>query len=79
LAVSIRYDEHAEFQIARRDIAKALIEETLASPDAIETVNGRTSFMKCFPGRHVMLRVVTPEPDTGFVITAYFDRTRPCA
>lgn len=46
--MSIRYDEHAEFQIARRDIAKALIEETLASPDAIESVNGRTSFMKCF-------------------------------
>jgi hypothetical protein len=53
MAVSIRYDEHAEFQIARRDIA--------------------------IPGRHVMLRVVTPERDTGFVITAYFDRTKPCA
>jgi hypothetical protein len=53
--------------------------ETLASPDNIETVNGRTSFMKCFLGRHVMLRVVTPERDTGFVITAYFDMTRPCA
>ncbi|MEA2950855.1 MAG: hypothetical protein QOJ96_375 [Alphaproteobacteria bacterium] len=74
--MSIRYDEHAEFQIARRDIAKAWIEETLASPDTIETVNGRTSFMKCLPGRHVM---VTPERDTGFVITAFFDRTRPCA
>jgi hypothetical protein len=79
MAVSIRYDEHAEFQIARRDIAKAWIEQTLASPDAIETASGRTSFMKCFPGRHVMLRVVTPDRDTGFVITAYFDRTRPCA
>jgi hypothetical protein len=79
MAVSIRYDEHAEFQIARRGIAKPWIEEALASPDAIETVNRRTSFMKCFPGRHVMLRVVTPEYDTGFVITAYFDRTRPCA
>ena len=50
--MSIRYDVHAEFQIARRDIAKAWIEETLASPDTVETVNGRTSFMKCFPGRH---------------------------
>jgi hypothetical protein len=38
MAVSIRYDEHAEFQIARRDIARALIEETLASPETIETV-----------------------------------------
>jgi hypothetical protein len=45
-----RYDEHAEFQIARRDIAKAWIEKTLASPDTVETANGRTSFMKCFPG-----------------------------
>jgi hypothetical protein len=59
-AVSVRYDEHAEFQIARRAIAKAWIEETLASPNTVETANGRTSFMKCFPGRHVMLRVVTP-------------------
>ena len=33
----IRYDEHAEFQIVRRDIEKAWIEETLRNPDA----NGR--------------------------------------
>lgn len=76
--MAIQYDDHAEFQIARRDIAKAWIEETLAAPDASETAKGRTSFLKCFPGRHVMLRVVTPEHDPHFVITAYFDRTRPC-
>ena len=74
----IRYDDHAEFQIERRGIAKSLIETTLRSPEATEIRNGRASFLKCFPGRHVMLRVVTPEHDTGFVITAYFDRTRPC-
>jgi hypothetical protein len=71
----IRYDDHAEFQIKRRGIAKSLIETTLGSPEATEVKNGRASFLKCFPG---MLRVVTPEHDTGFVITAYFDRTRPC-
>jgi hypothetical protein len=74
----VRYDEHAEFQIARRDISKASIEETLRSPDAIETEKRRQSFMKCLPGRHVMLRVVTPIDDPEFVITAYFDRTKPC-
>jgi len=77
--MAIRYDDHAEFQIMRRGIAKSLIEETLRAPDATETAGRRTSFMKCFPGRHVMLRVVTPEFDHDFVITAYFDRTRPCA
>jgi len=74
----IRYDEHAEFQIARRDIGKAWIEETLKHPDATEVRNRRQSFLKCLPGRHVMLRVVTPADDSEFVITAYFDRTKPC-
>jgi hypothetical protein len=75
----IRYDEHAEFQITRRDIDKAWIEETLRNPDATEAWNRRRSFLKCLPGRHVMLRVVTPADDPEFVITAYFDRTKPCA
>jgi hypothetical protein len=50
----IRYDDHAEFQIARRGID-------------VEAA-----------GRPRMLRVVTPIDDPEFVITAYFDRTRPC-
>ena len=75
----IRYEEHAEFQIARRDIDKAWIEETLRNPDTTEDRNHRRSFLKCLPGRHVMLRVVTPADDPEFVITAYFDRTKPCA
>jgi hypothetical protein len=74
----IRYDEHAEFQIARRGIAKASIEEALRSPDETETGGQRRSFLKRLPGRHVMLRVVTPRHDPEYVITAYFDRTRPC-
>ena len=75
----IRYDEHAEFQIARRDIEKAWIEETLRHPDETEVTTRRRSFLKCLPGRHVMLRVVTATDDPEFVITAYFDRTKPCA
>jgi hypothetical protein len=75
----IRYDEHAEFQLARRGIAKILIETTLREPDEMETKGTRRSFLKCLPGRHVMLRVVTPLRDPEFVITAYFDRTKPCA
>jgi hypothetical protein len=74
----IRYDEHAEFQIARRAIAKEWIEEALRSPDETEDKSGRRSFLKRLPGRHVMLRVVTARNDPDYVITAYFDRTRPC-
>ena len=74
----VRYDEHAEFQIERRGIAKALIEETIRNPDNTETKGNRQSFLKCLPGWHVMLRVVTARSDPEYVITAYFDRTRPC-
>lgn len=75
----IRYDEHAEFQIARRGIDKAWIDDVLRHPDETETKGRRRSFLKCLPGRHVMLRVVTPVDDPEIVITAYFDRTKPCA
>ena len=75
----IEYDEHAEFQIARRNIDKAWIEAVLRNPNTVEAAGTRRSFFKCLPGRHVMLRVVTPLNDPDYVITAYFDRTRPCA
>ena len=75
----IRYDEHAEFQLERRGIEKASVEETIRNPDATETGGSRLSYLKCLPGRHVMLRVVVPINDPEFVITAYFDRTKPCA
>jgi hypothetical protein len=74
----IRYDEHAEFQIERRGIAKSWVEETIRSPDATETRGNRRSYLKCLPGRHVMLHVVTPLNDPDYVIAAYFDRTKPC-
>ena len=74
----IRYDEHAEFQLARRGIDKALVEETIGNPDETETGGSRHSYLKCLPDRHVMLRVVVPANDPEFVITAYFDRTKPC-
>jgi alkylated DNA repair dioxygenase AlkB len=74
----IRYDDHAVFQIARRSIEKAWVEAVLRDPDTVETTGTRRSFFKCLPGRHVMLRVVTPIQDHEYVITAYFDRTRPC-
>lgn len=75
----IRYGEHAEFQIERRSIRKAWIELTLAHPDLTETGRQRRSWLKCLPGRRIMLRVVTPLRDPEYVITAYFDRTKPCA
>jgi hypothetical protein len=75
----VRYDGHAEFQIARRNILKAWVEETLRRPDLVEDKGLRRSFFKCLPGRRIMLRVVTPASDPGYVITAYFDRTKPCA
>jgi Domain of unknown function (DUF4258) len=75
----IRYDEHAEFQIRRRGIEKEWIEEALLDPDETKTKGNRTSFLKRIPGRQVMLRVVTARTDPEYVITAYFDRTKPCA
>ena len=76
--MAITYDDHAEFQIARRSIDKAWVEATLTDPDAVEISGRRRSVLKCLPGRRVMLRVVTPADDVDFVITAYFDRTKPC-
>lgn len=75
----IRYDEHAEFQLRRRRIAKEWVEETLANPEETDTKSTRQSFLRCLPGRKFMLRVVTPLHDSEYVITAYFDRRRPCA
>ena len=75
----VRYDDHAEFQLARRRIEKWWVEETMRNADSTEVEGNRRSFLKCLPGRHVMLRVVTPLNDPKYVITAYFDRTRPCA
>lgn len=75
----IRYDEHAEFLINRRGIDKAWIEATILRPDVTETKGSRRSFFKCLPGRHIMLHVVTAENDPEYVITAFFDRKRPCA
>jgi Domain of unknown function (DUF4258) len=75
----IRYDDHAEFQLMRRGIDKASVEQTIRNPDTTETKGYRRSYLKCLPGRHVMLRVVVPINDPEFVITVYFDRTKPCA
>jgi hypothetical protein len=54
------------------------VEQTLREPDDTETKGSRRSFLKCLPGRHAMLRVVTLLRDPEYVITAYFDRTKPC-
>jgi Domain of unknown function (DUF4258) len=74
----IRYDEHAEFQIARRAILKAWVEQTLREPDLVEDKGSRRSYFKCLPGRRIMLRVVALVSDPEYIITAYFDRTKPC-
>ncbi len=74
----IRYDDHAEFQMTRRGIEKAWVQATLENPDLSEIAGHRRSSFKCLPGRRIMLRVVTPVADPEFVITAYFDRTKPC-
>ncbi len=75
----IRYDSHAEFQIVRRGIPLAWVEETIASPDETEVKDGKRSFLKCYTERGKMLRVVVRENDPRYVITAYFDRRKPCA
>lgn len=75
----IRYDSHAEFQIARRGIQLVWVEETLTSPDETEVKGNKRSFLKCYTERGKMLRVVVRENDPQYVITAYFDRRKPCA
>lgn len=42
----IRYDDHAEFQIARRGIDKAWIEDVVINPDQTESSGGRQSFLR---------------------------------
>ena len=75
----IRYDEHALFQMERRALSQADVEETTRNPDETETGSTRIPRLKCLPGRRIMLRVVVSLLDTEYVITAYFDRTKPCA
>ena len=75
----IRYDEHAEFQLERRGIAKDWVEQTIREPQATETRGNRRSYLRCILKRRIMLRVVTPLNDPDYVITAFFDRTKPCA
>ena len=53
--------------------------QTLSDPDETETRGHRKSFLRCFPDRKFALRVVTPLHEPDYVITAYFDRRRPCA
>jgi hypothetical protein len=43
----IRYDERAEFQIARRNIEKAWIEAVLQNHESVEENRTRQSFLKC--------------------------------
>ncbi len=74
----IHYDPHAEFQILRREIPKSLVEETIENPDSTESKSDKISFLKCYPDRMKMLRVVTRKDDPNYVITAYFDRRKPC-
>jgi hypothetical protein len=47
----IRYDPHAEFQIERRGIPRAWVEETLISPDETEIKGNKRSFLKCYTER----------------------------
>lgn len=76
--MAIRYDEHALFQMEKRAISRDDVEATIGMPDAVETGSTRLSYLKSLPGRRFMLRVVTSLIDPEYVITAYFDRRKPC-
>ena len=75
----IRYDCHAEFQLARRDIDKAWVERVLSDPHEREDRGDKISLLACLPERGKMLRVVVRLNDPEYVITAYFDKRKPCA
>ncbi|MHB8255579.1 MAG: DUF4258 domain-containing protein [Acidiferrobacter sp.] len=76
--MDLTFAEHAAFQVQRRAIKIEWIEAAILTPDGTETRDGKTSFLKCHTERGKMLRVVTRENDHCHVITAYFDRRRPC-
>ena len=76
--MTIRFDEHALFQMEKRAISRQDVEETLRHPDSTEAALTRLSYLKCLQGRRVMLRVVVSRLDPDYVITAYFDRTKLC-
>jgi len=73
----IRYDPHAVFQMTRRGIVKNGRARDPKSRRA-ETKGDKRSFLLSLPGRREMLRVVTRLEDPEYVITAYFDRRKPC-
>ena len=74
----ICYDVHAEFQLTRRGIDKAWVERVLSTPHEREYRGNKISLLACFPERGKMLRVVVRLNDPEYVITAYFDRRKPC-
>ncbi|MBI2568420.1 MAG: DUF4258 domain-containing protein [Candidatus Schekmanbacteria bacterium] len=74
----ISYDPHALFQMGRRGILKEWVELTLDQHDEIEHHDDKCSFLRRFSERRQMLRVVTRSSDHQYVITAYFDRSKPC-
>ncbi|MBF0439768.1 MAG: DUF4258 domain-containing protein [Magnetococcales bacterium] len=74
----IQYDPHAEFQVVRRGIEKKWIEQVLSTPEETEHRGDKTSLLACFPERGKMLRVVVRRDNPKYVITAYFDRRKPC-
>ncbi|MBF0160007.1 MAG: DUF4258 domain-containing protein [Magnetococcales bacterium] len=74
----LTYDPHAEFQLVRRGIEKAWVKQVLSEPHEVEQRGDKLSFLACFPERGKMLRVVVRLHDQKYVITAYFDRRKPC-
>lgn len=74
----IRYDSHALFQMQRRGIQREWVEATLRFPEEQEVRDNKRSFLRCHPERGKKLRVVTRLGDPQYVITAYFDRRKPC-
>nr|VFK49461.1 MAG: protein of unknown function (DUF4258) [Candidatus Kentron sp. TC] len=73
-----RYHPHALFQMQRRGITQQQVEMALTRHDETESRDDKRSFLRCFPEKGKKLRVVTRLDDIHYVITAYFDRRKPC-
>jgi hypothetical protein len=52
----IRYDDHAEFQLARRKIAKEWVETAINEPEATEITGDRRSFLCSGTADHATCR-----------------------
>lgn len=77
----IEYSHHAQDKVAERGLEEEWILLCLQEPEVTipEPATGCTVYLRCIPGRSLMLRVVVPNDRPSFIVSVYFDRRFPCS